>query len=90
MALRPLEAAGPEGHRLAEAAIHEQLIGGLEPAKVYPWFSCRVSQRENGLFFEKRNGSERLSGYIEEGRNGLILLGTAALAWLAWSGGVAA
>ena len=50
-------------------------VGGLAPAKVYPWFSCRVSQREDGLFFEKRNGSERLSGYIEEGPNGLILLG---------------
>jgi hypothetical protein len=50
-------------------------VGGLEPAKVYPWFNCRISQKADGLYFEKRNGSERLSGYIEEGPNGLVLLG---------------
>ena len=49
-------------------------VGGMAPARVYPWFSCRVSQRDDGLYFEKRTGSERLGGYIEEGPNGLVLL----------------
>lgn len=31
---------------------------------VYGWFSCRISQTPDGLYFEKLSGSQRQTGYI--------------------------
>lgn len=51
-------------------------LGGLSPAMVYDWFSCRARQTNRGLFFEKLTGSERLSGYLDAYEGGrFVLLG---------------
>jgi hypothetical protein len=39
-------------------------LGGVTPAIVYGWFTCRISEREGRLFFEKLGGSQRTSGYL--------------------------
>ncbi|MDP2123603.1 MAG: DUF4893 domain-containing protein [Parvibaculum sp.] len=31
---------------------------------VYGWFSCRITARDDGLFFEKLSGSQRQTGYL--------------------------
>lgn len=42
---------------------------------VYSWFDCRVSVRDGFLFFEKRSGSQRLSGRLfQDGAERRILL----------------
>lgn len=43
---------------------------------VYSWFDCRISVRDGFLFFEKRSGSQRLSGRLyQDGPERRILLG---------------
>ena len=51
-------------------------LGGLTPDIVYSWFSCRISQGDGGLVFEKLSGSQRLWGklYPNDG-GGYVLLG---------------
>lgn len=42
---------------------------------VYSWFDCKVSVRDGFLFFEKRSGSQRLSGRLyQDGPDRRILL----------------
>jgi len=42
---------------------------------VYSWFDCKVSVREGFLFFEKRSGSQRLSGRLyQDGPDRRVLL----------------
>ena len=42
---------------------------------VYSWFDCKVSVRDGFLFFEKRSGSQRLSGRLyQDGPERRILL----------------
>jgi len=42
---------------------------------VYSWFDCKVSVRDGFLFFEKRSGSQRLSGRLyQDGAERRILL----------------
>jgi hypothetical protein len=50
-------------------------IGGLAPARVYPFYACRVRQMPDGLYFEKYTGSLKIAGYVEEGPQGMVLLG---------------
>jgi hypothetical protein len=49
-------------------------LGGLTPAIVYTWFTCRVRNTGNGLYFEKLNGSQRLSGYLDPYNGGSYVL----------------
>jgi hypothetical protein len=49
-------------------------LGGLTPSIVYDWFSCRVRQTKNGLYFEKVTGTEKISGYLDEYGDGRLLL----------------
>lgn len=49
--------------------------GGFAGLVVYSWFDCRVSVRNGFLFFEKRSGSQRLSGRLyQDGPGRRILL----------------
>lgn len=42
---------------------------------VYSWFDCKVTVRDGFLFFEKRSGSQRLSGRLyQDGPNRRVLL----------------
>jgi hypothetical protein len=50
-------------------------LGGLTPAIVYSWFSCRISDRGGRLFFEKLGGSQRTSGYLYPDGGGYVYLG---------------
>lgn len=50
--------------------------GGFAGLIVYSWFDCKVSVRNGFLFFEKRSGSQRLSGRLyQDGPLRRILLG---------------
>jgi hypothetical protein len=50
-------------------------LGGLTPAIVYSWFTCRISERGGRLFFEKLGGSQRTSGYLYPDAGGYVYLG---------------
>lgn len=50
-------------------------LGGLTPGIVYGWFSCRISERDGRLFFEKLGGSQRTSGYLYPDGGGYVYLG---------------
>jgi hypothetical protein len=51
-------------------------LGGMTPSVVYGWFSCRVSYRGGGLYFQKLSGSQRIAGYLyPDESGGLVLLG---------------
>lgn len=75
------EALGPSGRPVSARELtgnwrcRVMKIGGIAPARVYAWYPCRVSQAADGLFFEKRGGSLRIAGYIEEGPLGMVFLG---------------
>ena len=50
-------------------------LGGLAPAIVYGWQTCRFRETANGLFFEKTSGTQRFSGYADpDGAGSFILL----------------
>ena len=50
-------------------------LGGLQPTKVYAWFSCRISRAHGGLWFEKLGGLERFAGAVghDEGKGWVLL-----------------
>jgi len=49
--------------------------GNFAGLVVYSWFDCKVSVREGFLFFEKRSGSQRLSGRLyQDGSDRRVLL----------------
>lgn len=50
-------------------------LGGVTAAIVYSWFACRISERGGRLYFEKRGGSQRTSGYLYPDAGGLVYLG---------------
>lgn len=51
-------------------------LGGLAPAIVYTWHTCRFRDTPNGLFFEKVTGTQRFSGYADpEGQHFILLAG---------------
>jgi hypothetical protein len=54
-------------------------LGGLTPAIVYSWFTCRISERGGRLFFEKTGGSQRTSGYLYPEGNGYVYLGASSV-----------
>jgi len=49
-------------------------LGGLTPAIVYGWQTCRFRSTPNGLFFEKVTGTQRLSGYADPDGDRFVLL----------------
>lgn len=51
-------------------------LGGMAPAVVYSWFSCRIGDRGGELSFEKA-GTQRLSGTLYPHESGgYVLLGS--------------
>lgn len=51
-------------------------LGGMTPSKVYSWFTCRVRQTRQGLFFEKLGGAWRVAGYLSRyNGQGWVVLG---------------
>jgi len=49
--------------------------GNFAGLVVYSWFDCKVSVRDGFLFFEKRSGSQRLSGRLyQDGPDRRVLL----------------
>lgn len=50
-------------------------LGGVSPAIVYSWFSCRISERGGRLYFEKLGGSQRTGGYLYPDAGGYVYLG---------------
>jgi hypothetical protein len=50
-------------------------LGGLTPAIVYSWFSCRISESGGALAFEKLSGSQRTSGTLYPDGQGFVYLG---------------
>jgi hypothetical protein len=50
-------------------------LGGVTPAIVYSWFTCRISERGGRLFFEKLGGSQRTSGWLYPDAGGYVYLG---------------
>ena len=56
-------------------------VGGLTALTVYGKFRCRFIMRNGQLFFEKLNGSQRVSGNVyEDGGMQMILLGALSVA----------
>ena len=49
-------------------------LGGYTPIIVYAWFRCTVRATNNGLYFEKVTGSQRISGYLDAYQNGYYIL----------------
>jgi len=49
-------------------------LGGLTPEIVYGWFACRVTYKDDGLYFEKLSGSQRLSGKLYKRDDGSFVL----------------
>jgi hypothetical protein len=50
--------------------------GGILPPIGYSWFHCRVSERDDHLFFQKLNGSQRVAGWLYPHESGgFVLLG---------------
>jgi hypothetical protein len=39
-------------------------LGGITPEVVYGWFDCRVTYKNDGLYFEKLTGSQLVSGKL--------------------------
>ncbi|MEJ1967628.1 MAG: DUF4893 domain-containing protein [Rhizomicrobium sp.] len=76
-------ALGPASHAPSPAEISGSWrcrtikLGGVTPYVVYSWFSCRIAMRGGGLFFEKRSGSTRTSGYLYPADGGMVYLGAA-------------
>ncbi len=70
----------PEGRPISGRALvgswrcRQMKLGGLAPDVVYDWFTCRVRDTKNGLYFEKLTGTERISGYLEPFDGGRVLL----------------
>ncbi|MGQ0741809.1 MAG: DUF4893 domain-containing protein [Alphaproteobacteria bacterium] len=54
-------------------------LGGMAPAMVYDWFNCRIRDTRNGLYFEKRTGTQRLYGYLDEYDGRWLLLSSMAV-----------
>jgi len=50
-------------------------LGGLTPAIVYSWFSCRITDHGGTLKFEKLTGSQRTSGTLYPDGDGYVYLG---------------
>ena len=50
-------------------------LGGLTPAVVYSWFSCRITDKGGTLSFEKLTGSQRTSGRLYADGEGFVYLG---------------
>ena len=50
-------------------------LGGLTPAIVYSWFSCRIGDSHGALAFEKLSGSQRTSGTLYPDGQGYVYLG---------------
>jgi uncharacterized protein DUF4893 len=73
-------ALGPQGGPISGRALlgtwqcRQMKLGGLTPSIVYDWFTCRVRETRNGLYFEKVTGTEKISGYLEDYENGRMLL----------------
>jgi hypothetical protein len=50
-------------------------LGGVTPAIVYTWFSCRISVQDGIMKFEKINGSARTAGMLYPESGSLVYLG---------------
>jgi len=50
-------------------------LGGLTPAVVYSWFTCRITDKGGTLAFEKLTGSQRTSGALYPDGEGFVYLG---------------
>jgi len=71
-----LEAGAVSGGRLTGTwKCRTMKLGGLTPAIVYSWFTCRISDRGGHLFFEKLGGSQRTSGWLYEDGGSYVYLG---------------
>jgi Domain of unknown function (DUF4893) len=76
------EALGPRSYPISEREAlgrwrcRTMKLGGMTPSVVYGWFTCRVSYRGGGLYFQKLSGSDRVNGYLyPDSSGGLVLLG---------------
>jgi hypothetical protein len=55
-------------------------LGGMTPDVVYGWFDCRVTYRNDGLYFEKLSGTQRMSGKLyPRGEGSYVLLGATSV-----------
>jgi hypothetical protein len=76
---------GPEGEDVGAGAIKGNWrcrtikLGGITPATVYSWFNCRIRDTQNGLYFEKYTGSQRLYGYVDKYHRGWLVLASMAV-----------
>lgn len=50
-------------------------LGGLTPAIVYSWFTCRISEQGGVLTFEKTGGSQRTAGRLYPDGGSYVYLG---------------
>jgi hypothetical protein len=50
-------------------------LGGLTPAIVYSWFTCRISEQGGVLRFEKIGGSQRTAGTLYPDGGSYVYLG---------------
>jgi hypothetical protein len=51
-------------------------LGGMSPDIVYSWFRCRIGRRDDGLYFSKVSGTQRLNGTLYPHESGgFVLLG---------------
>ena len=76
-AIKSILQEGPvsAGHLTGTWKCRTMKLGGLTPTIVYSWFTCRISEKEGRLFFEKLGGSQRTSGYLYPDAGGYVYLG---------------
>jgi Domain of unknown function (DUF4893) len=49
-------------------------LGGMEPTKVYSWFSCRISEHGGHAYFEKFSGTQHFGGMLLAHESGGFVL----------------
>lgn len=53
-------------------------LGGATPSIVYTWFTCRVSERDGHLYFQKVNGTQRTQGWLYPDGGTFVYLGASS------------
>jgi hypothetical protein len=72
----------PVSNARIEGAWHcrQMKLGGVTPAVVYSWFSCRISRQGADLKFEKLNGSTQTAGTLYSEGGSYVYLGAVTMA----------
>jgi hypothetical protein len=53
-------------------------LGGATPSIVYNWFTCRISNRDGHLYFQKVTGSQKTEGWLYPDGGTFVYLGASS------------